>query len=405
MTTDLKPNPSPAVPLDPLDLETEPIPVSAPAYPLYEEAGAAKPVKRWFRHWFPVILGVYFLLILGAGAVALSSLSLFLTRYEAGAPAPAVDRYLGLLKSGDFDTIYAESGFEPTAFTGKAEYIAYLKNLYADPDDLHTLEKASDSVDSKQYIVYRGDDRITTLALNRAPEGSGAAWIVRTDLQYLEPYVYTVSPKFRLRINGTDVSSSGLSGEEVREEFFSGLKDAGDAPSLLRYRVEGLLVPPEAEVLTEQGTSVPLLADSNKPNTFVAKGAILPDEESEMLICAEKVAKTYSEFLSKDAAKRDVLAHIYKGSTFYAAVTGFNNYWFGTHSSHSFEDLKVYNLTSLSPDDFTVEVSFHYVVQYYKTRKYPTHYTMTFLRIDDRWQLVTLQADDKVQTDSSEPAA
>ena len=109
--------------------------------------------------------------------------------------------------------------------------------------------------------------------------------------------------------------------------------------------------------------------------------------------------------MSKDAAKRDVLAHIYKGSTFYAAVTGFNNYWFGPHSSHSFEDLKVYNLTSLSPDEFTVEVSFQYVVQYYKTRKYPTHYTMTFLRIDDRWQLITLQADDKIQTDLSEPAA
>ena len=311
MISDPKQAPSPSVPLDPVDLEAEPIPVSAPAYPLYEKTGAAKPVKRRFRHWFPVILGVYFLLILGAGAVALSSLSRFLTRYEAGAPAPAVDRYLGLLKSGDFDTIYAESGFEPTTFTGKAEYIAYLKNLYADPDDLHTLEKASDSADSKQFIVYRGDDRVTTLSLNRAPEGSDAAWIVRTDLQYLDPYVYTVSPKLRLRINGTDVTSSGLSGEEVREEFFSGLKDAGDAPSLLRYRVEGLLVPPEAEVLSEQGTSVPLLADSDKPNTFVAKGAILPDEESEMLKCAEKVAKTYSEFLSKDAAKRDVLAHIY----------------------------------------------------------------------------------------------
>ena len=187
MISDPKQAPTPSIPLDPVDLEAEPIPVSAPAYPLYEETGAAKPVKRRFRHWFPVILGVYFLFILGAGAVALSSLSRFLTRYEAGAPAPAVDRYLGLLKSGDFDTIYAESGFEPTAFTGKAEYIAYLKNLYADPDDLHTLEKASDSADSKQFIVYRGDDRVTTLSLNRAPEGSDAAWIVRTDLQYLDP--------------------------------------------------------------------------------------------------------------------------------------------------------------------------------------------------------------------------
>ncbi len=403
MTTDLKPNPSPAVPLDPLDLEAEPIPVSSPAYPLHEEPDT-KPNGRRFRHWFLVILGVYFLLILGAGACVLSSLSRFLTQYEAGAPAPAVDRYLGLLKSEDFDTIYAESGFEPTAFTGKPEYIAYLKGLYTDPDGLHTVEKASDSTDSKQYIVYRGDERVSTLSLERNPEGSDAAWTVRTDLRYLASYVYTVSPKLRLQINGVDISSSGLSGEEVRDAYFTGLNDAGIAPSMLRYRVEGLLVPPVAEVQTEQGTAVPLAADPDEPNTFVAKGTVLPDEEAGLRELAEKVARTYSEFLSKDAAKRDILAHIYKGSAFYDAVTGYSNYWFGTHSSHSFEDLKVYNLTSLSPDDFTVEVSFHYVVKFYKTRKYPTHYTMTFLRIDDRWQLIALQADDKMQTDSSEPA-
>ena len=84
MISDPKQAPPSSVPLDPVDLEAEPIPVSAPAYPLYEETDTAKPVKRRFRHWFPVILGVYFLFILGAGAVALSSLSRFLTRYEAG---------------------------------------------------------------------------------------------------------------------------------------------------------------------------------------------------------------------------------------------------------------------------------------------------------------------------------
>ena len=85
---------------------------------------------------------------------------------------------------------------------------------------------------------------------------------------------------------------------------------------------------------------------------------------------AEKTAKAYSEFLSKDAAKRDILAHIYKGSHFYDAVAGFDNYWYGTHSSHSFENFRLYNLRSYSPDDFTVEASFDYVVQYYSCLLY-----------------------------------
>lgn len=123
-----------------------------------------------------------------------------------------------------------------------------------------------------------------------------------------------------------------------------------------------------------------------------------------MLALAEKTAKAYSEFLSKDAAKRDILAHIYKGSHFYDAVAGFDNYWYGTHSSHSFENFRLYNLRSYSPDDFTVEASFDYVVQYYRTRKYPTHYTMTFLRIDGRWQLTNLQADDNTQGGTTDQA-
>ena len=384
----------------PPDAETDP---ASPSFP--EDTAAKRPEKRRFRHWFSVVLLLYFLLLLGIGAFALSSLSRFLTRYEAKAPAPAVDRYLALLQAGDFDTIYAESGFEPTVFTGKTEYISYLRELYREPEGLHTVEKASDTDGAKQYIVYRGDERVSTLYLTPAPDGGDAAWLAHTELHYLDPYTYTVSPRLHLMINGVDVASSGLSGEEVRTAYYAGIKDDSIAPSLLRYRVEGLLVPPAAEAFTDRGIAVPLLADPDEANTFTVRGGIHPGEEPDMLELAEKVAKTYSEFLSKDAAKRDALAHIYKGSYFYDAVSGFNNYWFGTHSSHGFENFKLYNLASYSPDDFTVEASFDYVVQYYKTRKYPTHYTMTFLRIDGRWQLTELLADDQTQDGTSDPTA
>lgn len=80
------------------------------------------------------------------------------------------------------------------------------------------------------------------------------------------------------------------------------------APSLLRYRVEGLLVPPDAQAFTDRGVAVPLLPDPDEARAFTARGGISPGEEPEMLALAEKTAKAYSEFLSKDAAKRDILA-------------------------------------------------------------------------------------------------
>ena len=272
----------------PLDTKTALDP--SPAYPFAEDA-AKKPVKRRFRHWFWIALLLYFLLLLGIGAFALSSLSRFLTRYEAAAPSPAVDRYLTLLRTGDFDTIYAESGFEPTVFTGKADYIAYLRELYREPENLHTVEKASDAGEQKQYIVYRGDERVSLLYLDPAPEGCDAAWRAHTELRYLEPYTYTVSPQLHLSVNGVDIASSGLTGEEVRTEYYAGIDDHAVAPSLLRYRVEGLLVPPDAQAFTDRGVAVPLLPDPDEARAFTARGGISPGEEPEMLALAEKTAK------------------------------------------------------------------------------------------------------------------
>ena len=386
----------------PIDDETSPLApdVSSPAAKTRLKGSG----KRRPRPWFWIGLLFYFLLLLGIGTFVLFSLSRFLTRYEAGTPSAAVNRYLELLRTGDFDTIYAESGFKPTAFTGKSEYIAYLRELYREPENLHTVEKIIDSDTQKQYIVYRGDERIGVLHLTPNPADGRTAWTVRTELAYLEPYTYTVSPKLDLWINGVDIASSGLTGEEVQTEYYTGIEEYTAAPSLQRYRVEGLLLPPKAEAFTSVGVPVPLCPDPNTTNAFTVCGEVLPEEKTEMLALAEKVAKTYSEYLSKDASKQDALAHIYKDSSFYKAVAGYSNYWFGTHSSHSFENFQLYGLTSYSPDDFTVEASFDYVVKYYKTRRYPTHYTMTFLRIDGRWQLIHLMADDKTLEGGVDPA-
>lgn len=68
------------------------------------------------------------------------------------------------------------------------------------------------------------------------------------------------------------------------------------APSLLRYRVEGLLVPPDAQAFTDHGVAVPLLPDPDEARAFTARGGISPGEEPEMLALAEKTAKAYSEF-------------------------------------------------------------------------------------------------------------
>lgn len=174
------------------------------------------------------------------------------------------------------------------------------------------------------------------------------------------------------------------------------------APSLLRYRVEGLLVPPDAQAFTDRGVAVPLLRSGRSPR-LATRGRISPGKRAgDARALAEKAAKAYSEFLSKDAAKQDILAHIYKGSI-------------------SMTPLRASTTTGTAPIPpiaskisgctiSTILRRFHGRGQLrlcgtvLRDPEIPTHYTMTFLRIDGRWQLTDLQADDNTQGSTTDQA-
>ena len=328
-----------------------------------------------------------------------------MTRYEAAAPAPAVDRYLTLLRTGDFDTIYAESGFEPTVFTGKADYIAYLRELYREPENLHTVEKASDAGKQKQYIVYRGDERVSLLYLDPAPEGCDAAWRAHRAALPGAAYTYTVSPPSCICRSAVWISpSSGLTGEEVRTEYYAGIDDHAVAPSLLRYRVEGLLVPPDAQAFTDRGVAVPSAARSGRSPRLYGTRRDLAGEEPEMLALAEK--------------DRESLFRIFEQGR---GQTGYTRPYL-QRLPISMTPLRASTTTGTAPiPPIASKISGCTISELFSRRfhgrgqlrlcgtvlqdpEIPTHYTMTFLRIDGRWQLTDLQADDNTQGGTTDQA-
>ena len=75
-------------------------------------------------------LGLFFVGMLVLTAVLCALLWQALKKYEAGTPAAAMRRYLVQVQQQEYDQLYEASGFTPTEFTGKEEYIAYLKHLY-----------------------------------------------------------------------------------------------------------------------------------------------------------------------------------------------------------------------------------------------------------------------------------
>ena len=69
-------------------------------------------------------LGLFFVGMLVLTAVLCALLWQALKKYEAGTPAAAMRRYLVQVQQQEYDQLYEASGFTPTEFTGKEEYIA-----------------------------------------------------------------------------------------------------------------------------------------------------------------------------------------------------------------------------------------------------------------------------------------
>ena len=360
----------------------------APGLSEQDTVTTGKPSK--FRHWFAIGLSVYFVLLLAAGGIAVFFLWKHLEAYEAQSPATAVSRYVDWIQRGEWEAIYAQSDFEPDRLNTKEQYMAYLACLYnGERESIRTAERVSDQPDTKQYNLYMGDRKVTTLTLY--PEGT--TWRVETALTYQEPVVLTASPEIQLTVNGVAMTDLGIEPVEVGETYFDGPRDAALFPHMRRYTVEGLLNPPEITAATADGQeAVPV--EEEDGTLFYYPGN--PDEQQEMLELTEKAAKAYTQYFSKDAPKADILNRIYKDTPLYDAVKQSSNYWYGPHSSFSYQSFHIYNLQQYTPDDFTVEVAMEYAVRFYTTRVYPLHYRMRFLRIDGEFRLVSMVADDKV---------
>ena len=110
-------------------------------------------------------LALFFVGMLVLTAVLCALLWQALKRYEAGTPAAAMRRYLTQVQQQEYDQLYEASGFTPTEFTGKEEYIAYLKSLY-DGQDLSqaTFNQRTGGADGQRlYAVMENGSPFATL--------------------------------------------------------------------------------------------------------------------------------------------------------------------------------------------------------------------------------------------------
>lgn len=344
-------------------------------------------VKR--RHGFVIGLGIFFVLMLCATAGVMCWLWGYLQQYEANTPAAAMQHYLSLIGADDYDEIYETSGFTENGFSGKEEYITYLKNIYTgDLSKASYVKKVSHNQQEQVYEVQIDGKHAATVELVLAKPGSNYKWQARTRIHYLDAITVSAPPHVQVLINGKVLGAEAIKEHDIVVAQFQGVHEGVEVPKLVQYEVSGLLLPPEVSAQKQDGAPC---AVAGEHGTFVVSSPVDADKQQERKALLEKVAKTYAAFITKDATATDLHQYLYKNTDFFDAIKNFYNGWYIEHDSFDYRNVQVSELEEFSENDFTGAISFDYVIRKgHKEHVYPSNYQLTFMNISGQWLLTNL---------------
>lgn len=331
-----------------------------------------EPVRR--RRGFKIFFGIFTVLVLAAVVLALWFFQNALAGYESGKDEPPLQAYMDLISKGDYETLFAASGFQTTELNSKENYIAYLKTLYKDAGELSVVEQVTADNEVQRYNLYsNGKHKLATLLVtNEVGKDGKKTWYVTTELQYQPAYTITASSDIDLYINGKPVdflSSDAVTVTEIQSTVFDFTTDV-TLPIIKTYTVSGLLLPPEIEASGLSGNAC-VRYDEGR-NTVL----MLADDDYERGI---------HEALATDL----VAAHFAAGTDNLREVT-FSNYRRYSESDFSCT-VKCMEVTM--SEDGIISVGDTAVV-----------YDMTFLKSDDTWALCALSIDGVEQPLPEPPA-
>lgn len=227
---------------------------AAPEEDFFEPEEALPRKKRGFRIGFSILC----VLLLIAVVAALWLYQTALASYEAKQEQPPLQAYLELIKSEDYEALYASSGFQTTELTGKETYIAYLKALYADAGDLSVVKQVtSDSRVQRYHLYNNGTVKLATLLVTGDTDENGKTnWYITAELTYQPDYVVTASEDVDLYVNGQPIgllSADSVTATEVQSTLF-GISDGANLPVVKTYTLTGLLMPPTIEATGINGS-------------------------------------------------------------------------------------------------------------------------------------------------------
>ena len=343
-----------------------------------------KTTKRYALSFGRMLAGWAALLAV-AGGVLLTLLWGALEQYELSTPEHAILSLVELARSADDQTLADAAGFVPEGVATLESWAGAARAALADiPGDRDRLafvkgDKQGDAVGYALAVDGKVTPRFTLTAVN-------GGWQAAPALTTLPAYTVTAPAGVTMRVNG--VALDAAAGTDSPADGFADMGDA--APRVVSWTVDGLYAAPQ--ITAEQdGAVCPVTRDDKKHSA----AAGMPEDEAgraEAAAFLEQAAKQYAQFISEDVSFSQLARILYPDTALYKGLRGYYVGWYVTHTGVRFDDLKVENVAAVSPDAWTGDVSFTFVVTKpgLEDRKYPSQYHIAAVRQDGGWKVVSL---------------
>ncbi len=350
--------------------------------------------KTGLKLFYPIYLLVVLLIVWGI-FVGCENLAEVLRNYEASLPKYVAKDVAQMFMDRDFEKVYSYQ--DPADFAGEdaQTYAAYMREFTAN-GELTWDESYSSSVDEKVYAVRLDGKRLFEFTLCKSgtqDENGNDQWMlneVRTLGISIGTRTVKAPTESTVYVDGVALDSSAIIEEGIAledEDFLLG--DEAESPTMCLYQYEVCLGEPQVRVVDAQGRENPLTVDANG-NVEAARNSdsqIKRQVEDRVI----EIVQAFAKFTSEDLSQSKMLKFVRKGTNGYEKIKNFDNNWFGSHSSYSFEDMTTDNYMIFSDDTFACDISFVYIIRYsgkdVDEVRYDTNYRFYFVERDDEWYL------------------
>lgn len=347
-------------------------------------APSPEPKKRKSRFWkiYAIVTALAAMLICGL----LGFFWQYLKEYEETRPVSVAKEAVTALAAGE-----DRDGFMPEE-AGDIDRAASVAEAYAAAGgtaNAEIVEKVGISTEDAPVFSVREDGREICLIRLRS-DGKRrffVKWVVN-GVTFPEKHDVdiTLTADTRLKLNGVTVG-----GEYVvsRDEPLPGYEEFADiTPKCVRYSVEGLIFEPEMAL--ENDYCYPAASEKNGVWTVTYPGP--EDSREDAVELAYSAAKAYVTYASsQDSPFAPLDKYLIPDSILRQKVLSFNRKYFTRHDSASFENMEALDFSVYGADEFSVKLSFDYVMRNgSKTQTEKTVMTLFMLRYNGDWKIASV---------------